>query len=193
MFATSVIGASAQLLLLGAFGWSALQKAVPGRSVRPVLSQMGFGPALARIVAYCVVALEGAAAVILALAPGEVFAYLIVLALAVSFAAAGGWALVAGRHVQCGCFGAQHDRPLGRWQIGLLPVWLGLCAVASAWVEPWSAQAGAAVLAWFVIAAAVVSAARVMNDRRNLRWDRWATPAPTAGPATGRVGGGRAS
>lgn len=182
--ALAVWGGAAQLLLACIFGRAVLNKTVPGRSLRPVVSQIGFPDDIARIVALGVVGLEASAAVGLAIAPARLFPYLLVAILAVAFACAGGWALVTGRRIECGCFGSSRGRPLGWRQLAALPLWLALSAAAAVWVRPWSLETGLGLLCWFVISVVAVRAVRAATKRRRLRWDRWATPAVTPGPRT---------
>jgi Methylamine utilisation protein MauE len=180
----AVLGGAAQLLLALIFGLAVLNKTLPGRSLQPTVSQIGFPDNVARLVAYGVVGLEASAAVGLAIAPARLFPYLLVAILAVAFACAGGWAIVTGRRIECGCFGSPRGRPIGWRQLAALPLWLASSATAAVWVSPWSLATGLGLLSSFVITVIAIRAARLITYRRTLRWDRWATPAVTPGPRT---------
>jgi hypothetical protein len=75
-----------------------------------------------RFVANCVICIEWAVGTSLAVAPASAYADAAVVALFATFAAVGAFALIAGRRVDCSCFGPFIQKRLGWIQLVQLPI-----------------------------------------------------------------------
>lgn len=148
------LGVCAQLVLAGLFALAALNKTTDFRSFVDVIAKVG-GKPIARPVAGAVLASEGVAALGLLVVPKDDWPRFLIAGLAVVFAAAGLRARLAGKRIACHCFGGASKSALGLRQVALLPGWLALVAVATAWHPTWHWQPGLLGFAWLVTALAV--------------------------------------
>jgi methylamine utilization protein MauE len=166
----ATLGATAQLLLAVVFLWAALAKAPTVSALAGTIERLGIAAPAARALAPAVVGAEAVTALGLFLQPGSWWPRAAVALLAVLFAAAGAVALVTGRRVACRCLGGGGRGRLGRGQLYLLPVWLGLAALAQWGTPGWSVDQGLFLLATVLIG--------VMAWRLRVHWPAiWAVRA----------------
>ena len=163
------------LVMSGILLWAGLEKGRQIESIATTIRALGFGRS-AMALGVSLVGSEIALALGLVFAPEAWTVQLGVGALALVFAAAGGWALATGRQIRCNCFGSMGSRRLGATQLWLLIPWL--CAIGvlhtmrSAVDEPASVDEGAARLAIVALALAAVRAAGVVRAWHAGRGDR---------------------
>jgi methylamine utilization protein MauE len=153
-WSTLTLGVCAQLALAALFALAALNKTTDFRSFVDVIAKVGSKP-VARPLAGAVLTGEGAAALGLMVVPGSNWPRFLIAGLAVAFAAAGLRARLAGKRIACHCFGGAGKSTLGLRQVALLPCWLALAAIATAWPPAWHWQPGLLGFAWLVTALAV--------------------------------------
>jgi hypothetical protein len=172
--ATASVATAAQLVLITIFLWAALSKARAPEGSRATMLQLGLTPALTRLAAPTLVATEFICALGLALAPATWWPRALVAALAISFSAAGLVAVATRRRISCNCFGSVGSTRLGWRQVFLMPVWLGLAAIAQ-WQHPiWSLQQALLILASLLLALVAIHLPRELRILRTLQGDRLA-------------------
>lgn len=143
----TAVAVAAQLAVAVVFLHAALSKAAGLSIMQDTIEQLGVRGPLSRPAAVAVVAAELLAAVTLLTVPASWWPRVLAGSLAIGFAGAGVWAVATKRRVACRCFGNANTGLLGWRQVQLLPVWLGLLALAQ-WRSPdWTAHEGGAVLA----------------------------------------------
>jgi hypothetical protein len=181
----AAVSTAAQLALAGVFLWSSLSKLVPGAALTGTIRRLGAGPRLAAVIGWAVAGAELAVGVALAVCPRWAWPRAGVVVLAVAFAAAGASAAVRGLRIACRCFGDVGSRRLGWRQVWLLPVWLGLGALAQWRPAGWSVPSGLTVLAALLFGLIALRLPAVFGPMRKLREDRIAM-APTYAGIIGR-------
>jgi len=171
------VGGISQFLLASVLAFSAVQKAVPGRSLRPVLKDLRFPAHLARPTAYLVVALEPTPAVTLILAPTWPIVPVLVLGLGMSFCLAGAIALIGHHDVACACFGGAALLKLGWNQVIAFPIWGAGSYFAYSRPVSVDTVTGLSLISGFLLIIAVSRVFRMRRLSKQLRWDRLATAA----------------
>ncbi|WP_407563926.1 MauE/DoxX family redox-associated membrane protein [Streptomyces sp. 184] len=160
--------AAGLLLLLPVSGvllWAGLEKLRMRAEFARTLSGIGFTGRTRRALILLVPATELLVAGALLITPSAMWTRYAVGALGLAFAAAGAMALRAERVIECSCFGAG-GRALGRRQIVLLPVWLGVAAALQLTGPSWSATAGVRGLAGVLVAICVLRAVSLAHVLR---------------------------
>jgi len=157
-----VVGAVAQIAPAIVLLSAALAKVLDLKGFRRTLARLGV-PELAAPV---VVGVEFLTAVALLVAPAAWWPRALVVLLGTGFAAAGLVVVLAGKRVDCRCFGSAGRGVLGWRQVAWLPVWLVAAGVAQWWTPDWGVDTGFALLAFAVLG---LLAMRVPDGLRTVR------------------------
>ena len=153
-------------VLLGA----ALEKARHWASLAATLRELGLERG-ATIAAKAVIALEAAVAIAVIFWPVSAITTGAVIALAISFAAAGLVAMRRGEAIACHCFGSSGNGVLGKNQLLALPLWvIGAAAIRAQ--DPPALTAGAAMFAAVGLTLAAVRIASALHEALRARGDR---------------------
>jgi hypothetical protein len=177
--------AGAQVALAAVFLLAALSKVLDVGALGGTLAQLGVRRSLARPLAASVVMAELVAGLGMLLVPAAPWPRALVAALAIGFAAVGITAVASRRSVACTCFGNARSGRLGWRQVWLLPLWLGLAALAQ-WHPPaWGWRQGLLGLAAILLGFHAWRLPREVRLWRELRADRLAIgdPAPAGSGA----------
>lgn len=166
------VGLAAQLTLAAVFLWASLAKLSATGRLSDTIGRLGVPAGLATAAAPSLVALEVAAAVGLIIGPAWWWPRVLAVLLATSFAVAGTVAVATRRTIACHCFGSVGDGVLGWRQVGLLPLWLGLAALAQRWHVAWGVDDGLGVLVVVLLALTAVRLPGHVRTVRTLRADR---------------------
>lgn len=165
--AASLIFALATLLLA-----SAIAKAVAPARARDAIRALGAPRRLSSIAVASGVVFEWLLAVSLTLAPRSLFANAALVALFGVFAVLGGWALLRGKVVRCGCFGSVRSAPLGGAQLYQFVA----VTASSLWVlrhgPRWTFSESLAALLLIHVTAAAALLASATQTLRRIRRDR---------------------
>lgn len=136
----SGVSGTAQAVLCGVFLVAGVSKLRAVSDLRLTLARLGVGRTSFFAAALIVSELGTVAG--LAVRPAAAWPRFMVAVLALAFTAAGVRALRSKREVTCACFGTLRGGALGWRQIGLLPLWLSLAAIAQ-WHPPsWAPETG---------------------------------------------------
>lgn len=171
----TVGGVVAQGLLAATFTVSAMAKARPGGGLTDTLVALGLPLMPARVGSIGVTLVELLTGTSLALLPAEVWPRLLCALMALTFAAAGLYALATRRVVACNCFGTGGGERLGWRQVALLPVWLAVCLLAQVGEPSWPVTSGLIGLVTLLLAFGAARVLRSLGLWGALRDDRVAT------------------
>jgi hypothetical protein len=168
----SWIGTAAQVTVAVVFLYAALAKAADPSSFRNTVEGLGIRHPLSGPVAGAVVVVESLTAATLLTVPASWWPRVLAGVAAIGFAGVGVWAVATKRRVACRCFGNANAAVLGWRQVRLLPVWLGLVALAQ-WRPPdWTGHEGGVVLAFVIFGLLAWRMAGSLRLVRELRGDR---------------------
>jgi uncharacterized membrane protein YphA (DoxX/SURF4 family) len=171
--------AGAHIALAAVFLLAGLSKVLNLGALGQTLGQLGVRRSLARPLAVAIVVAELGAALGLLLLPAAPWPRALVAALTLGFAAAGIAAVASRRSVACTCFGNARSGRLGWRQVWLLPLWLGLAALAQ-WRPPtWGWRHGLLGLAAVLLGLHAWRLPRELRLWRELRADRLAIGNPS--------------
>jgi hypothetical protein len=169
-----LLSPASQALLAGVLTFAALAKTLALREVVGTLESLGARRVSALPAAAGVAAAELAAGVSLLVAPAQPWPRVLVVALAVAFAAAGLRAVLTQQHIACNCFGNLRREILGWRQVALLPCWLALTATAQAHPPAWGPRQGLLGLAVLLAGLACARLPRELRLWHRLRGNRLA-------------------
>lgn len=175
--AVRLLPAASQAILATVFTVAALSKVLELPDLQRTLERLGTRQTSSRPAALGLVTIEFVTGVALASAPLMAWPRVLVVALAVAFAAAGVKALLTKQQISCSCFGPMRPGLLGWRQIVLLPCWIALAVLASLGPPDWSISEGLLGLATVLSGLTLCRIPAQLHLWRELRADRVALQA----------------